>query len=97
MANPPEDNNMSYSRFVPERWQPITKTGACLRSLGWLVGTVKILSREGRVARLKPLLEKGLRKSPELWILAELIDPDERGWCTLVAVVEVKKRRLARK
>lgn len=32
---------MSYSRFVPERWQPITKTGACLRSLGLGVGTLK--------------------------------------------------------
>src|ERR1035441_2629993 len=41
MANPPEDNNMSYSRFVPERWHPITKTGACLRSLGLGVGTQK--------------------------------------------------------
>jgi hypothetical protein len=46
MANPPEDNSMSYSRFVPERWQPITKTGACLRSLRLAVGTIKILSRK---------------------------------------------------
>jgi hypothetical protein len=46
MANPPADNNMSYSRFVPERWQPITKTGECLRSLGLAAGTLKILSRK---------------------------------------------------
>lgn len=40
------DSIMPYSKFVPERWQPIAKTGECLRSPGLGIGTLKILSRK---------------------------------------------------